>query len=139
MQKLKVAVIGCGSIAKYRHLIEYKNNDAVEIVAVCDIVEERATEMASEYNAKSYTSYEELLKNEELDAVSVCLPNYLHAPVSIAALNAGCHVLCEKPMATSKEEAEDMIKAATTANKKLMIAHNQRFVPSHARGSRINF
>ena len=133
MQKLKVAVIGCGSIARNRHLIEYKNNDAVEIVAVCDIVEERATEMASEYNAKSYTSYEELLKNEELDAVSVCLPNYLHAPVSIAALNAGCHVLCEKPMATSKEEAEDMIKAATTANKKLMIAHNQRFVPSHAK------
>jgi UDP-N-acetylglucosamine 3-dehydrogenase len=133
MQKLKVAVIGCGSIARNRHLKEYQNNDAVEIVAVCDIVEERAVEMANEYDAKSYTSYEELLKNEELDAVSVCLPNYLHAPVSIAALNAGCHVLCEKPMATSKEEAEDMIKAATAANKKLMIAHNQRFVPSHAK------
>ena len=73
------------------------------------------------------------LENEQVDAVSVCLPNYLHAPVSIAALNAGCHVLCEKPMATSKEEAEDMIQAATTANKKLMIAHNQRFVPSHAK------
>ncbi|WP_210469812.1 Gfo/Idh/MocA family protein [Sporosarcina sp. 6E9] len=137
MRKLKVAVIGCGSIARHRHLIEYKNNDAVEIVAVCDIVEERAVEMASKYKAKSYTSYEELLENEKLDAVSVCLPNYLHAPVSIAALNAGCHVLCEKPMATSKEEAEDMIKAATEANKKLMIAHNQRFVPSHAKARQL--
>ena len=137
MQKLKVAVIGCGSIAKYRHLQEYKNHNAVEIVAVCDIVEERALEMASKYQAKSYTNYEELLKNEEVDAVSVCLPNYLHAPVSIAALNAGCHVLCEKPMATSKEEAEDMIQAATKANKKLMIGHNQRFVPSHVKAKEL--
>ena len=66
MQKLKVAVIGCGSIARNRHLPEYENNNAVEIVAVCDIVEERAVEMASEYNAKSYTSYEELLENEQV-------------------------------------------------------------------------
>ena len=70
---------------------------------------------------------------EKTDAVSVCLPNYLHAPVSIAALEAGCHVLCEKPMATSREEAEEMIEAAKSNNKKLMIAHNQRFVPSHAK------
>ena len=70
---------------------------------------------------------------KNIDAVSVCLPNYLHAPVSIAALEAGCHVLCEKPMATSKEEAEAMIQAAKNNDKKLMIAHNQRFVPSHAK------
>lgn len=131
MTKLRVAVIGCGSIAKNRHLGEYQNNDAVEIVAVCDLVEERAQEAAGQYGAKAYTSYEEMLEVEKIDAVSVCLPNYLHAPVSIAALNAGCHVLCEKPMATSREEAEEMIKAAKANDKKLMIAHNQRFVSSH--------
>ena len=131
--KLRVAVIGCGSIAKNRHLGEYQNNPAVEIVAVCDIIEERAVKIAVQYEAIAYTSFEELLEAEEIDAVSVCLPNYLHAPVSIAALNAGCHVLCEKPMATSKEEAEAMIQAAKTNDKKLMIAHNQRFVPSHSK------
>lgn len=131
MTKLRVAVIGCGSIAKHRHLGEYHHNPAVEIVAVCDLVEERVNEMAQQYGAKAYTSYEEMLEVEKIDAVSVCLPNYLHAPVSIAALDAGCHVLCEKPMATSREEADAMIQAAKSSGKKLMVAHNQRFVPSH--------
>lgn len=131
MSKLRVAVIGCGSIAKYRHLIEYDQNTNVEIVAVCDIVEDRVNETAEKYNAKAFTNYEEVLKLDEVDAISVCLPNYLHAPVSIAALKAGKHVLCEKPMATSRAEAKAMIEAAEKNNKKLMIAHNQRFVASH--------
>lgn len=137
MSKLKVAVIGCGSIARHRHLIEYAAHPEVEITAVCDIVAERAKEVAKTYNTKAYTSYEELLATEEIDAVSVCTPNYLHSPISIAALNAGCHVLCEKPMATSSEEAEQMIEAAESNNKKLMIAHNQRFVPSHVKARQL--
>lgn len=128
---LKVAVIGCGSIAKHRHLPEHDANENVEIVAVCDIVQERADEAAATYQAKAYTNYKTLLKEENVDAVSVCLPNYLHAPVSIDALNAGAHVLCEKPMATSIEEADKMIEAAERNGKKLMIGHNQRFVTSH--------
>ncbi|MCA1020961.1 gfo/Idh/MocA family oxidoreductase [Halobacillus litoralis] len=131
MTMLRVAVIGCGSIAQNRHLLEYEANENVEIKAVCDIAEERARKVGQLYGAVVYTDYEELLEKEEIDAVSVCLPNYLHAPVSIAALNKGAHVLCEKPMATSREEAEDMIAAAEKNGKKLMIAHNQRFVPSH--------
>lgn len=137
MSKLKVAVIGCGSIARHRHLIEYAAHPEVEITAVCDIVAKRASEVAEQYNAKAYTSYEELFATEEINAVSVCTPNYLHAPISIAALNAGCHVLCEKPMATSREEAEQMIVAAEKNNKKLMIAHNQRFVPSHVKARQL--
>ncbi|MCU9615026.1 Gfo/Idh/MocA family oxidoreductase [Caldibacillus lycopersici] len=137
MSKLKVGVIGCGSIARHRHLPEYQLNAAVEIVAVCDIVPERAEEMATLYHATAFTDYQELLKSAEVDAISVCLPNYLHAPVSIAALNAGKHVLCEKPMATSKEEAEAMIAAAKANDKKLMIAHNQRFVASHQKAKEI--
>lgn len=137
MNKLKVAVIGLGSIAKYRHLAEYAANKHVEIVAVCDIVEERAHYFAEIYGAAAYTEYKELLQQEAIDIVSVCLPNYLHAPVSIAALEANAHVLCEKPMATSKEEAEAMIAAAEKNGKKLMIGHNQRFVASHKKAKEL--
>ncbi|MGG2066958.1 Gfo/Idh/MocA family protein [Bacillus sp. S14(2024)] len=131
MEKIKVAVIGCGSIAKYRHLPEYQFNENVELVAVCDVKEERVNSVAKQYGAAAYTKYEELLASGIVDAVSVCTPNYLHAPISIAALNSGVHVLCEKPMATSEEEAKAMIEAAKSNGKKLMIGHNQRFVASH--------
>ncbi|KJL06225.1 MULTISPECIES: Gfo/Idh/MocA family protein [Priestia] len=131
MAKVKIGVIGCGSIAQHRHLPEYKMNELVELVAVCDINTERANSVAQQYGVKAYTNYEELLASGTVEAVSVCTPNYLHAPISVAALNSGVHVLCEKPMATSEEEAKAMIEAAKTNGKKLMIGHNQRFVASH--------
>ncbi|MDQ0229246.1 putative dehydrogenase [Metabacillus malikii] len=134
---MKVGVIGCGSIARLRHLIEYWENKHVDIVAVCDLEANRAEEMAEKYGAQAFTSYEELLKVKEIDAVSICLPNDLHASVSIEALNAGKHVLCEKPMATTSEEAEDMIEVAERNSKTLMIAHNQRFVPSHQKAKQL--
>lgn len=134
---LKVGVLGCGTIARVRHLLEYDNNKEVEITAVCDIVEERAEEMAKLYGAKAFTDYRDVLENKEIDVISICLPNYLHASVTIAALNAGKHVLCEKPMATSKDEAEAMIAAGKLNEKKLMIAHNQRFVASHQKAKEI--
>ncbi|MEH7379078.1 Gfo/Idh/MocA family oxidoreductase [Bacillus sp. JJ1533] len=137
MSKVKIAVIGCGSIAQHRHLPEYAMNKHVEIVAVCDIVEDRVHQVASQYGVMAYTNYEELLADPEVEAVSVCTPNYLHAPISIAALEAGKHVLCEKPMATSKEEAMNMIEAAQKSNKKLMIGHNQRFVASHQKARQL--
>lgn len=131
MKKIKIGVIGCGSIAQHRHLPEYMLNPQTEIVAVCDINEGRAKEVAEEYRAKAYFQFEELLKNTEVEAVSICTPNYLHAPITIAALLSGKHVLCEKPMATSKEDAEAMIEATAKSGKLLMIGHNQRFVKSH--------
>jgi UDP-N-acetylglucosamine 3-dehydrogenase len=137
MEKLKVGVIGCGSIARKRHLIEYDANQNAEIVAVCDIIPDRAEETVGQYGAQAFTDYKELLAIEEIDVISVCLPNSLHAPVSIDALNAGKHVLCEKPMATSKEEANGMIEAAERNQKTLMIAHNQRFVSSHQRAKQL--
>jgi predicted dehydrogenase len=137
MSKLRIAVIGCGSIARHRHLPEYAANSKVQIVAVCDIVKERAEEIGGQFGAKAFTNFEELLLEVEIDAVSVCTPNYLHAPISIAALNAGKHVLCEKPMATSQAEALAMIEAARSNGKKLMIAHNQRFVPSHVKARKL--
>ncbi|GAE91921.1 myo-inositol 2-dehydrogenase [Gracilibacillus boraciitolerans JCM 21714] len=137
MSKLKVAVIGCGSIAIHRHLPEFNANEHVEIVAVCDINEERARVTGSKYNAKAFTDYKQAITESGADLVSVCLPNYLHAPVSIFAAEQGKHVLCEKPMATSEKEAEEMISASEKAGKKLMIAHNQRFVPSHEKAKQM--
>ncbi|MBT2690672.1 Gfo/Idh/MocA family oxidoreductase [Bacillus sp. ISL-47] len=137
MEKIRIGIIGCGSIAKHRHMPEYHANSGTVIAAVCDIAEERAQGFAELYQAKGYTDYEELLADADVDAVSVCTPNYLHAPISVAALNAGKHVLCEKPMATSKEEALEMIEAAHKNEKKLMIAHNQRFVLSHKKAKEL--
>ncbi|MGW5983331.1 Gfo/Idh/MocA family protein [Bacillus mycoides] len=137
MSILKVGVIGCGSIAQYRHLPEYEANPYVQIVAVCDSNKKRAKEVANKYGVNMYTDYNELINCEELDAVSVCTPNDLHASISIVALQSGIHVLCEKPMATSKKDAEMMIEAAEKSGKKLMIGHNQRFVTSHQKAKQL--
>ncbi|MED1123079.1 Gfo/Idh/MocA family oxidoreductase [Bacillus atrophaeus] len=137
MKKIKVGVIGCGSIAQYRHLPEYHMNKQAEIIAVCDSNQQRSNKVAGQFGAKAYVNYKELLASGAIDAVSVCTPNYLHAPISIAALKSGLHVLCEKPMATSKEEAEAMIEASKETGKKLMIGHNQRFVSSHQKARQL--
>jgi UDP-N-acetylglucosamine 3-dehydrogenase len=134
---LKVGIIGCGSIANKRHMPEYAAHQDVEIVAVCDVVKERSEAANSVFGGKIFTDFNELLAYEEVEAVSVCTPNYLHAPISVAALKAGKHVLCEKPMATSLQEAEEMIAAAENSGKTLMIAHNQRFVPAHQKAREI--
>ncbi|WP_054954891.1 Gfo/Idh/MocA family protein [Paenibacillus dakarensis] len=137
MNKIKVAVLGCGAIAQRRHIPEYASNEHVELVAFADPNKERVEAVAREYGGKAYTNYEELLKNEKLDAVSVCSPNYLHAPMAIAAANAGLHVLVEKPMAASAEEGQEMIDAARKNGVYLMIGHNQRLMPPHVKAKEI--
>ncbi|TLS49083.1 Gfo/Idh/MocA family oxidoreductase [Paenibacillus antri] len=137
MSKIKVAVFGCGAIAQRRHIPEYASNPDVELVAFADPVLERAQKMAEQYGGKAYASHEELLKTEKVDAVSVCTPNYLHAPMAIAAANAGAHVLVEKPMATTLEEAQQMIDAARSNNVYLMVGHNQRLMPPHVKAKEL--
>ena len=137
MAKTRVAVIGCGSIAIYRHAPEYAFNEDVEIIAFCDPVEERAIKLAEKYGGNVYSDYKLMLESEQLDAVSVCTPNVEHAPISIAAANAGLHVLCEKPMAGSIEDANQMIEAAKKNNVYLLIGHNQRLVPAHVKAKEI--
>ncbi|GGB08186.1 Gfo/Idh/MocA family oxidoreductase [Macrococcus hajekii] len=127
----KVGIIGCGSIATHRHIPEYQHNEDAEIIAYCDIVKERSDELAEEFGGTSYSDYHELLANSEVEVVSICTPNYLHAEMTIAALQAGKHVLCEKPMATSLEDADAMIQAADNNGKMLMIGHNQRINEAH--------
>lgn len=136
-QKVRVAVIGCGSIAKHRHIPEYGENPHVELVAFCDPVIERAEFFANQYGGRAYQDYHEMLQSEKIDAVSICTPNAVHAPASIEALKAKCHVLCEKPMATSMDEASEMIKTAEEHQVQLMIGHNQRLMSPHQKAKEI--
>ncbi|WP_409342189.1 Gfo/Idh/MocA family protein [Paenibacillus sp. MBLB4367] len=137
MSKIRVAVIGCGSIAKHRHIPEYAVSPNVELVAFVDPVLERAEYYAEQYGAKAFADYESMLAQIKPDAVSVCTPNALHAPASIAAANAGAHVLVEKPMATSDAEAQAMIEAARSNGVYLMVGHNQRLMPPHVKAKEI--
>lgn len=137
MSKIRVAVVGCGSISKYRHVPEYAGNPNVELVAFVDPVIERAERFADQHGGKAYADFETMLAEVKPQAVSVCTPNYLHAPMSIAAANAGAHVLVEKPMAVTDEEAEAMIEAAARNGVKLMVGHNQRFFPPHVKAKEI--
>ncbi|CAM3448553.1 Gfo/Idh/MocA family oxidoreductase [Paenibacillus lupini] len=137
MSKVRVAVIGCGSISKHRHIPEYADNNNVELVAFVDPVIERAEEYAAKHGGKAFADYETMLAEIKPDAVSVCTPNYLHAPMSIAAANAGAHVLVEKPMAVTDEEAAAMNEAAAKNGVKLMVGHNQRLMPPHVKAKQI--
>ncbi len=125
--KIKIGIIGCGNISE-SHLHGYLACDDVEVYAFCDINPERLKTQAEKYGIeKTYTDYNEMLALPELDAVSVCTPNAVHAPAAIAALNAGKHVLCEKPMATNAEDAKAMREAAEKNNKLLAIGFVRRY------------
>lgn len=130
MEKLRVGIIGCGMITKVRHAPEYNENENVELVAFFDQDRSRAEKFAEQYDAKCCDSVEEMLAMD-IDAVSICAANKFHAELTIKALNAGKHVLCEKPMAITLQECEDMVAAAEKNNKILMIGHNQRFAVAH--------
>jgi len=134
---IKVGIIGCGSITKLRHAPEYSQNSEAEIAGFFDPRTDRAREMADRFGGKVYSSVEEMLEDYTIDAVSVCAANAYHAPITIQALKAGKHVLCEKPMAMSVDECREMIKAADASGKVLMIGHNQRFVPAHIKAREI--
>ncbi|WP_028551121.1 Gfo/Idh/MocA family protein [Paenibacillus sp. UNC451MF] len=129
-EKLKVAIIGCGGIAKGKHLPSLVKLEQVELVAFCDIVVERAEQAAEKYGvagAKVYENYKELLQDRSIQVVHVCTPNDSHADISIAALESGKHVMCEKPMAKTAADARQMAEAAERTGKKLTIGYNNRF------------
>ena len=134
---LKVGIIGCGSIAKQRHGYEYFHNSDVEIKGFYDLIPERAQALVDLYGGKVYAGVDELLADPEIDAVSVCMANAFHAEISIKALKADKHVLCEKPMAVSLEECEAMVAAAKENGKRLLIGHNQRLAPAHKKAKEI--
>ncbi|WP_299094423.1 Gfo/Idh/MocA family oxidoreductase [uncultured Metabacillus sp.] len=128
MEKIKVGVIGAGSISEM-HFESYKNNHDVEIYSVCDRNEQRAQEKAEKYGAKKYyKSYQDLLADSEVDAVSICTWNNSHAEISIAALRAGKHVLVEKPLCKTVEEAYAIERAVKeNGGKVLQVGFVRRF------------
>ena len=130
MEKLRVAVIGCGGIANGKHLPSLKAVKDIELVAFCDIIIERAEKAAREYGvegARVYECYRELLEKEKPDVVHVCTPNRSHSEISIAAMEAGAHVLCEKPMAINEAEAKAMVECANRTGKTLSIGYQSRY------------
>jgi len=134
LKPLGVGIIGCG-FAGGLHANSYDTlaqQSKVKLIAVCDVNENAAKTMATEFNLDAYyTKWQDLLKRKDIGAVSVCLPHFLHADVTVAAAKAGKHVLCEKPMAITLTDCDRMINAAKGANVKLMIAENHRFLPVH--------
>ncbi len=129
---LRLGIIGCGGIANGKHMPAEKRNPRAEMVAFCDIIPERAQKAKEEYGTEDsavYTDYKELLKDETIDAVLVLTHNKEHCRITVDALNAGKHVLCEKPMATTYEEAVKMIEAAKKNNKVLTIGYQNRWRP----------
>ncbi len=131
MSRIKVGIIGCGGIANSKHLPALSRHaDTVEIVAFCDIIEERARKAAAQYgtpDAKVYTDYRELLKDESIVTVHVLTPNVSHCELTVAALEAGKHVLCEKPMAATPADAKKMLDARDRSGKLLTIGYQGRF------------
>lgn len=134
---IRVGVAGCGKIAQVRHLPEYQARPDVKIQGLYDLNQERTRDLAGQYGARAYATYEEMLQDKELDAISICAANAFHAEMTVAALKAGKHVLCEKPMATSIEDCEKMVRAAQESGKELMIGQNQRLAAAHVKAKEL--
>ncbi|MSS71177.1 MAG: Gfo/Idh/MocA family oxidoreductase [Candidatus Latescibacteria bacterium] len=127
--KVRVGIIGTGQIGK-SHVRKYKEMPEVEVAAVADLREEEARRVAAEHGIpKVFTDYHEMLKVGEIDAVDVCLHNHFHRPATVAALEAGKHVYCEKPMAATAADARAMMEASRRTGKRLMVQMATVFTP----------
>jgi predicted dehydrogenase len=132
MKTLKVGIIGCGGIATQKHMPSLALIKEVEMVAFCDIIIEKAEKAKEEFgskDAKVYKDYKELLKDKTIDVIHVCTPNRSHSFITVDALEAGKHVMCEKPMAINTVEAKKMVDAAKRTGKKLTIGYQNRYRP----------
>lgn len=133
---LRIGIIGCGGMAQ-AHLQAFKTRPGFSLIAAADIELSRAQQACADFEIPhAFADYKEMLQME-LEAVSICLPHHLHAEAAIAALQAGKHVLCEKPMATSLAETDAMIAAAQAAQRILMIGQILRFRPVNQKAREI--
>jgi predicted dehydrogenase len=129
-KNLKIGLVGVGGTAQVNHIPALMKVDGLELVGLVDRDPEKAQRVAQKFGIPRWGGrIEDLLDLEDLDAVDICTPNFLHAPMAIAALEAGKHVLCERPLARSAEEAATMVKAAKKADRTLMCAVQHRFRP----------
>jgi len=131
-EKLNIGIIGAGMITEKVHLPEYSQREDIVVAVICDTDSERAKKLAEKYGIERVCeNWEEAIEIEELDGVSICTPVNLHSNMVCKAAEKGKHVLCEKPMASTLEEADLMISTAKEHGVKLMIGLNQRFIPAH--------
>jgi predicted dehydrogenase len=131
MKELGVGIIGCGGIARARHAPGWQDCPGASILALADIDRVQAEDLAEEYSApRVFADYRRLLQIDEIDVVSICTPNTSHAEIAIAALQAGKHVLVEKPMAVSSAQASAMVRESRKSGRLLMAGQHFRFVNS---------
>ena len=127
-RKLNAAVVGNGNIYQLAHKKCWNKNENANVIATCDLIEEKAKKACDELNAETYyTSIDELLQNDNIDVIDICAPTYEHANLSVKALDKGKHVICEKPIANTLKDAQRMIKVAKANGSHLYIAHTRRF------------
>lgn len=139
MNKLKVAVVGCGEVGRMRHIPGFlRQKKCVSVCAVCDTNQSLARNVAAKFNIPhAYTDLSELLSREELDIVSVCTPPRTHVSIATKSMEHGCHVLLEKPMALSVDDCDKMISSSRKYGVKLCIVHNQKFYPPYLRAQEL--
>ncbi len=132
MSRLKVALVGSGYIASVKHLPALKNlRKQADAVAICDLNEEQAGKLASEFEiGKVYTELGEMLETENPDVVDICTPPKTHAPIALQCIEAGANVLIEKPMCQTVDECDQVMKAAEQHKLKICVAHSDLFYPS---------
>lgn len=130
-RRLRVGVLGCGPIAQFAHLESCVKAGNADLYAICDAAPDLLARMGATYEPqKMYSDYEAMLADPELEAVIVATSDAYHVPMSIRALNAGKHVLCEKPIGTSVEEGEALAEAVRRSGKILQVGHMKRFDPA---------
>jgi predicted dehydrogenase len=137
MSTIKVGAVGGGGILG-AHIRGYRAYaDVIEVIAVADVVAEAAQRRATELGAAAYTDFRQMISEADLDAVDICLPHHLHAAAIVAAAEAGMHILCEKPLCLTVEEAAEVKRAVSAAGVTLMCAHNQLYLPAVAKAKQL--
>ena len=130
MKKIRAGIVGCGFIANGKHLASMARRDDIEVVAFCDLIIEKAQAAAQKFgtpDALVCVDYHDVMARTDIDVIHVCTPNSSHAEISIAALQSGKHVLCEKPMAKTAAEAKAMLDASRATGKLLTVGYQNRF------------
>ena len=133
----RIGIIGCGQIAKIRHVPELAESKDAELAGFYDYVPEHARSLANRYGGKVYDQYEEMLDDETIDGVVICTSNDSHGRISMEALKKDKYVLCEKPMCMSLKEAGQVLEAEQESKAFYMAAHNQRFTLAHRKAKEI--
>jgi len=139
MSKLKVGIVGCGHVSKARHIPSFlRLKKTVTLSAVCDLNKELATNVAKQFGIPhAYSNLSDMISTEKLDVVDVCTPPKIHAPVALEAMERGCNVLLEKPMAPSLHDCDKMVQASQKYNVKLSVVHNQNFYPPFLKAQKL--